>query len=461
MITNTLAACVAIAMTHGAHPTSPSKQGQFDILSTVRASIKNSAGIDIARRQIQLDYVKLSESGADLKPKVNLSASETRFDRPTILDFGGNTVTALHDKLEILQAQLTQNIDILGQVRKTRDAARLQISADNANLDLLNLNRVLQTKLDYLEVLRAAHQVEVSTAALNRAKVQEETARKLYEGQVGQKVDYLRSQSATAQAEQDLVADKNALQVALATLANLSGLTLSASTALADLPTETINEKSSSFDALAKQFESLNIETLIKEGNQRRPEVLSASAELRGAEVGIKIAHFGTEPRFLVAVTGNQYPTTSLSYPRHASASLSISANWAIDDGGITRDEVQQAKIRRDQAQTRLDSTKSDIDLQVRTSYFDLLTALREISAAESNLRTAIVARDLAQVRYQSQVGLFLEVSDANAALVKAESQHVQALYGYYAALARFEAACGLPFEAQTNRLGDTPTLLR
>jgi outer membrane protein len=60
-------------------------------------------------------------------------------------------------------------------------------------------------------------------------------------------------------------------------------------------------------------------------------------------------------------------------------------------------------------------------------------------------LQQAIAARQLAQVRYEGQVGTYLEVTDAQSALVQAENSQVNAVYDYFVARAQFENSIGVP----------------
>jgi outer membrane protein TolC len=443
---------------------------KYNLRRTIEAAIKASSTIDIARRQVQLDAVKLSEAGSPLKPSLSFSASETRFDKPTVIDFGSVSVTALHDHLEVLQAQLTQTLDVLGHVRNARSEARLQQAADVANLEGEQLNKALEAKVKYLNFLRASHQVDVAQAALAQAKGQESTAKKLYDNGVGQKVDFLRAQSNSSQAEQNLNAAKNDLDVAKATFNDLVGRPLDTPVELEDVAgmsvgadleksgpvgsdPESANPAFKLFTAPVERIAKAEVAKAIGDAQVRRPEVLRATALLRASEVGIRIAHQSIEPSFTMSLTGDKYPTTSLSYPRSTVGALTISATFPILDGGVARDEVKQATVRADQQRTELTKTKSNIALAVKTAYNNLLTSAKQLDSANANLRTAIAARQLAQVRYASQVGLFLEVSDAQAALVRAESEQVDAVYTYFSSLANYEAALGIPISSQTNSL--------
>ena len=106
---------------------------------------------------------------------------------------------------------------------------------------------------------------------------------------------------------------------------------------------------------------------------------------------------------------------------------------------------MQESRLSTENAQTSLASTRSDVALDVRQSYLNLATAARQIGAANAALQSAIAARQLAELRYQGQVGLYLEVTDAQSALVQAENNQVDAVYNYLVARAQFQNAIGAP----------------
>ena len=90
-----------------------------------------------------------------------------------------------------------------------------------------------------------------------------------------------------------------------------------------------------------------------------------------------------------------------------------------------------------------LRGTRNDVSFDVRQAYLNLETAVKQLATTNTALVQARAARELAEVRYTNQVGLFLEVTDAQTALVRAQVAQVNAVYDYLLARARFDAALG------------------
>ena len=251
----------------------------------------------------------------------------------------------------------------------------------------------------------------------------------------------------------------NSLAIAQTSYNNLAGRPLDAPVAVLDVPGVTVGDDisvSSSVGAAAtpaptpysvpiSEIAAISIPQALQTAETRRPEILAAQVNIRVAETGIKLARAGLDPSLSLSAAGNYYPTPSFQFPRQRTAQITATLSIPLYDGGATRDRVDEARLRTENARTSLASTETDVELDVRQSYLNQATAARQIDAANAALKSAIAARQLAQIRYQGQVGLYLEVTDAQAALVQAENAQVDAVYNYLVSHAQFENAVGTP----------------
>ena len=351
--------------------------------------------------------------------------------------------------------------------------------------------RVLLAQTYFYNLLRAQHQVQVAQAALSSTTDQETIARRLYEGQVGQKIDLLRASTQVAQAQQDLVRAENDLGLSRAAFNDLVGRPLNLPVEPIDVPGVSVGADvpapsakpvgttppqtptppvvapppapaspptpappatptlpAAPFAPFAPPItdvQSIDLGQATQTAQAVRPEVRQNALLLRANETGIRIARAGQEPTFAVSASGNYYPTTSFQFPRQRTAALTVSASIPFYDGGVTRDRIAEARLRTDNARSTFESSQSGVALQVQQAFLTLSTAARQIEAANAALTQAIAARQLAQIRYEGQVGLFLEVTDAQTALVRAENAQINAVYDYLIARAQFNDAVGTP----------------
>jgi len=444
-------------------PQTPSSSAQisngstapFDLAATVKAAIASSTELANAGRLVESDQKKVDQARALGRPNVDGYASATRFDQATKISLAGSPpITVLYDNTETLQAQISDAIDLTGQIAAATSQAKLQELQDKFNYTTLSNARILQAQTIYFSVLRAQHQVQVAQAALATAQEQLDIATKTYDAGTGQKVDLLRASTQVATANQDLLSAQNSLNVANANFNDLVGEPLAAPVALVDSREATTGVTFSNDDITAPptlnaistaEVDQIDINADIKTAETNRPELLQDEVQVRSAKTGIKLADAGLEPTLNLTALGDYYPTTSFQTPRQRTAAITATLNIPLYDGGATNDKVAEARLQRDSAEATLESDRTTVELYVRQAYFNLLTAAHELSSANTALTDAINARQLAQVRYDNQVSLYLEVTDAQSALVQAENSQLNAVYDYYIARAQYANALGTP----------------
>ena len=432
----------------------------FDLAATIRAALQSSADVQIATRNIEIDRKRSDEASAAGRPSVDASGTAIRYDRPTSIALGsGPPITVTPNHQEILTLNVSNRFDLTGQIRAAADQAHLQSLADEFILGQIRNARILRAQTIYFNTLRAQHQVDVAQAVLNNAERQLQDATNLNAAGVGQRIDVLRAQTQVATAQQNLFSTQNNFSIALTSFNDLVGHPLSAPVRLADPPGTAIRQPVTDFSSVGApdlkaeaplptapdEVAAININRALQTANTQRPEILQAQVNVRVAETGIKLSRAGLEPTFSLSAAGNYYPTPSFQFPRQRTGQLTATLNIPLYDGGATRDRIQESKLRSQNAQTSLASTRSDVALDVRQAYLNLVTSAQQIGAANAALQAAIGARQLAQLRYQGQVGLYLEITDAQAALVQAENNQVDAVYNYLVARAQFQNAVGTP----------------
>ena len=431
----------------------------FNLSQTIQAGVQSSADVQTATRNVQIDAKRADEAAAAARPNVNASGQATRFDQKTVIPFGNMVIPVTGTHLEILQLNLTDRLDLTGQIAASTDQFRLQSLADTFILGQVRNARILRAQTIYFNTLRAQHQVDVANAELVDAQRQLTDATNLNTAGVGQRIDVYRAQTQVATAEQDVATAENNYGVALESFNDLVGRPLNAPVILQDAPGVTIALPVTDFSQVGApdikaapplpnapgEVAAININNALQYANQQRPEILQAQVNVRVAQTGIKLARAGQEPTFSLAAAGDYYPDTNFQFPRKRTAQITANLNIPLYDSGITRDRVQESRLSTQNAQTSLASTRSDVALDVRQSYLNLATAARQIGAANAALQSAIAARQLAELRYQGQVGLYLEVTDAQSALVQAENNQVDAVYNYLVARAQFQNAIGAP----------------
>jgi outer membrane protein TolC len=122
--------------------------------------------------------------------------------------------------------------------------------------------------------------------------------------------------------------------------------------------------------------------------------------------------------QFFAGAVGLRFSFTSLGAARLASAEM-------------RRERIQRDRLRR------------QIEADVVLAHDDLATAVEQVESARQEVAAAQPALELAQDRFQSGVGLELDVLDAQAALEQASTDLVDAFVAYNIAEVRLLQALG------------------
>jgi outer membrane protein len=121
----------------------------------------------------------------------------------------------------------------------------------------------------------------------------------------------------------------------------------------------------------------------------------------------------------------------------------SIVLKWELFHGAENRAQIDQAKIGRDNLETRIEETKNQIRLQVIDAYYDLQASEKSIAAANEALISARKAYEVIDRKYREGQANLIEYIDARTTMTNAEQNLIINRYDYYIRYAEFEkVAC-------------------
>jgi outer membrane protein len=104
---------------------------------------------------------------------------------------------------------------------------------------------------------------------------------------------------------------------------------------------------------------------------------------------------------------------------------------------------LSQARAQQEDADEEVRARRLAVRSDVHARHLALETAYRAIGVQATSRDAARDQLRLAQDRYRVGVGTALEVSDAQTAVQRAETDYITAVYDYHKAIAALEAAVG------------------
>ena len=398
----------------------------------------------------------------------------------------------LHNSLQPgYGVQATLPIDITGLLRSATDQARYQEIGTRLDINRTRNQTVYNVENAFYTALRTETLVKVATENLQNSLDRLKDAQTRYSVQTVAYFDVLRAQTDVANAQKQVIQARNAVSNAIANLNLTMGIDVTTplhiseagavaeppgvsppsvppvtpttqvpvGTAAPDVPTA-LAPKMAGPDMqglTAQKAEDViadalrlgpEFQTVLKEALETRPEILEAGTQIAAARKGILIAKRSALPSLSVSVgyfdVRNQTGTTRIDEPQAI-----VGLNIPIDDAGLARARVQEAKADVSNAITNKRQQTDFVTLDVQQAYLNLVQARDQVAVANQALGQARAGFDIARVRYNAGIGSragispLLEVSDAQAALTLAEQNQVNALYDYNGARAQLDRSIG------------------
>ena len=296
----------------------------------------------------------------------------------------------------------------------TRDQVRQAVAqqqSSTANLTRVQSDLVLQVKQAFYQYAQAEHLIAVSAASVKNQQDHLALAQARLNAGVGLPVDVVRAQTSVADAVLTLNLANNTASVAQVNLALFMGIDPRTPLQVADT-----NEPALAAD---------NVSQLVTQALQRRPDIIEAQTALLSAQYGISAARTGNAPSIVGTVAYGQRGAGIL--PLNNSLAGEVALQWDPFDSGFTKGHVMQAQANAQIAQAQLNATRLSVVSDVSQAYLNLKTAEQRVVTAQAEVFNAQEGVRLAEGRYRTGIGVFLDVLDAQTALTTAQTNLVNA----------------------------------
>jgi outer membrane protein len=185
------------------------------------------------------------------------------------------------------------------------------------------------------------------------------------------------------------------------------------------------------------------VTTAMQLAKENRPFLKQQKAVVLSNNAQVGVARSGYYPQ-INATAGTEFLSSPLTDNIRAARSgyiFGATGTWAIWDWGATFGQVKQAKAILEQSKITLDDDVRQVELEVQQAFANILQGRELVKATEKSVEQAAEALRLATARLDAGAGTQLEVLDARTQLTTAQSNRLQALYTYNAAVAEFDRA--------------------
>jgi outer membrane protein len=140
-----------------------------------------------------------------------------------------------------------------------------------------------------------------------------------------------------------------------------------------------------------------------------------------------------------------------------------VTGSWPIWDSGMAWGKIRQQRAILSQQEITYDDDVRQVELEIQQAVSNLQQNRETVVATEKNLETSAEALRLAKARLDAGAGVQLDVLNAQTAQTTAQSNYLQALFGYNQSLAEFDRATGAQstYNEQFNGIAPRATQTR
>lgn len=389
----------------------------------VALALQNNSAIKISESEREKADWAVSEAKTGKQPSVNYSFTGTYSD-PT------SKVTGSNENYDNRIA-LTLPLYTGGKAEGTIESAKLGLTVADLAIEKSKQQVKLDATTGYFNILQTANLVKVAQESVDGLTAHLKNVQAQYDVGTVAKSDVLRSEVELADADQKLIIAKNNLELAVASLNNVTGLSLDTQ----------ITPKQATLTYVAN---NQTLDNSITYALANRPEVAQADANVAVAKQQIKIA--GADKKPTVALTGyTDWYDKDLPGGDNDNWGASITASYKLFDSGLAKSKVKQADAGVSAATEQARQSRDSVQLEVRQAYLNMKEAEKRIETSKVAVDKAEEDFKIAQVRYSAGVGTNLDVIDAQLALTQAKTNNIQALFDYNTSKAKLDKAMGIP----------------
>lgn len=407
-----------------------SQEKKWTLKECVDYALENNLSVKQNKLNLETAEVNVKDSKSNFLPNLGASTGGN-------LGFGSIIDPVTNNRLGSTSsfsgsAGANASVNIFNGFRNSYAYKQAQLGVEASKLDLEKIqNDISLNVIDaYLNILFAKEnlnvaktQFEISSKQINQAKEQVEAGTK-------PRAELLNIESTIANDEQSVIANENALNLALLRLSQL------------------LQISSDNFDVLAIDVASPSASLLYDDSSaiyekalQNMPEIERANLDLKNAELAIKSAKGGYLPSISASAgLGSNYffnlkKSGGVDLAKQLSNNLGYNAGFSVNipifSAFRNNNNVNRNKINKNLSELNLENQKLRLRQTIEQAFLDAKSAAKTYNAAQKSLEAQQEAFKNAQERYNYGVMTLFDFDQIRNRLVNAESALIRAKYDY------------------------------
>src|SRR5215469_9317011 len=324
-------------------------------------------------------------------------------------------------------AEVAQPLSQLYKIGLAIEEQKLDVDLSREKYEAKRQSVVADVKQAYYAVLQTESSLDAATATV---KQYQETDRVVLDYVAQRSVlqsSSLDVKAKLAQAQYQVIQLNNTLQTQKEKLNFLMGRDLDAPFRTQQVPPE--------------QAEEIDLKIARRTALSQRPEVKQAEIDTQRADYDRRLAKSQYIPDVGAAFHYTSPFNTSILPQNIASAGFEM--RWEPFEWGRHRDEVKQKDVVVTQSKYQLEEARSQVLLEVDSSFRKLAESRALLTVSEAALAAANEKLREVNDKFKQSAVLLRDVLDQQAAVATAQNEYEESLLAFWSAKASFEKALG------------------
>jgi len=323
-----------------------------------------------------------------------------------------------------IEGTLKQLIFDFNHTRDMVSQSRALERAADQTINQAVYDTAFQVKQAFYQYVQNIHLAQVNEQEVANRQAQLDLALSRYNVGLGEPVDVYTAQTAKAEAILNLQVARDNVEQARISLALAIGID----------PLTPIQPA----DSVEAPVVGDDVNALVAQSLKQRPEAIQAQETLRSTKYAVKAAKSTNAP--IIAGEVNVVSLGDQFVPQNDYLTVGITFSWNPLDGGLMKGRVDEAKANVLAAESQLNAIQLSIKADVDSAYINMRNSEGRVAAAQADVTNATENVKVAEERYRTGIGQFVDIINAQAFLLTARINLVTTLAlipQYRAALAR------------------------
>jgi outer membrane protein len=404
-------------------PPAPSSEGSvtWTLADVTSTALKNHPLILQSDADVAAAVARKGQAQSAWYPSVDLSTGYAR-----LRAFSASSNQSATTSSEFARGDLNWTLYDFGRTGASVDRADANAAISRANAATTREDVAFVATVAFYNVLRAEKTLEFQRENLRQQESLYRQASAFYEAGVRAKIDVVRAEANLYDARAQLSQAGNGLRVARITLLQRIGVDGPAEFRLSG--------------ALPEVSLPGTLQDWVAEAERNRPELRALVEKERAAAESLRLARAEYLP-YLTGTAGYGYGADEP--PLQQNYQLSATLTYPLFSGFLTREQAKEASATISSTRYEFIETKRRVRLQVEVSAYSVQEAQERLSARKKQRDASEENLRLATARYEVGAGDIIEMTDAQAQMVRSETDTINTAFDFAVSHASLLRAMG------------------